>query len=199
MGQEVLWRRSYACACVNPDTGAPDPKHVACKGKGRIWNAPVKTVIGIPSHSTYAKLIAAGLWDSGDMALTIPRSSPMWAAGGRFDRITMLNGTDVFSLPLKRGAPSERLLFKPATITRVFWLDPTTREPVDGPIPTVDDDGVITWGAGAPAAGVSYSMTGTRYPEYFIFDQYPSNRNEHSGAQLPKKVQLRRFDLFNRK
>lgn len=199
IGQEVLWRRSWACACVSQDTGAPDPKHAACKGKGRLWDAPVKTVCGVPSQSTYAKLIAAGLWDSGDMALTIPRNSPMWESAGRFDRVTMLNATDVFSQPLKRGSPSERLLFKPATITRVFWLHPATREPVEGSIPTVDDDGIITWGDGAPAAGVSYSITGTRYAEYFIFDNYPSSRNEHSGMQLPKKVQLRRFDLFGRK
>lgn len=198
IGQQVLWRRSWACACVNPDTGSPDPKHVLCRGKGRLWNAPIETKAGVPSASTYAKLIAAGLWDSGDMALTIPRLSPMWESAGRFDRVAMLNSTDVFSLPLRRGAPSERLLFQPVTITRIFSLDKTSGAAIEWGVPEVDADGVITWGADAPLPGVSYSMTGTKHPEYYIFDNYPSNRNEHSGMQLPKKVQLRRFDLFGR-
>jgi hypothetical protein len=144
-------------------------------------------------------MIAAGLWDSGDMVLSIPSNSPMWENAGRYDRMTMLNSTDVFSRPLRRGAPSERLLFKPATITRVFWLDPDTRLPVEGVIPSVSNDGTITWpDEGAPPVGASYSMTGTMYSEYFIFDHYPSDRNEHSGVKLPKKVQCRKWDLFGR-
>lgn len=199
IGQDVEWRHSYACACVNPETGSPDHKHALCKGKGRIWDPPVLTVAGVPSQNTTLKLITAGLWQNGDMTLTLPRSSPMWASAGVFDRVTLLNSTDPFSMPMKRGAPSERLLFKVSSLERVFWLHPTTREPVEGSLPTVDADGHLIWGPdGAPPPGVAYSLTGQMYSEYFIFDHLPSDRNQHHGVQLPKKVQLRRWDLFGR-
>ena len=107
IGQDVLWLRSYACACMSNETGSPDPKHALCKGKGRIWDAPVPTLVGVPSQTTAAKMIAAGLWEKGDMTITIPRSSPMWENAGRYDRVIALNSTDVFSIPLKRGAPTE--------------------------------------------------------------------------------------------
>lgn len=36
IGQQVLWRRAYACACVSLQSGAPDPKHALCSGKGPV-------------------------------------------------------------------------------------------------------------------------------------------------------------------
>ena len=85
IGQQVAWRRSYACACLNPASGAPDPKHALCAGKGRLWNAPVQTVCGITRQDVSPELIAAGLFDAGDMQMTIPSSSPMWRDAGRID------------------------------------------------------------------------------------------------------------------
>lgn len=197
MGQTVLWRRSYACACVNPASGAPDPKHAVCAGKGRIWDEPIQTVTGVASQDTLAKWAKFGIWESGDMVLSIPQASPLWDAG-KFDRITMLNSTDVFSQPLLRGSPIEKLLFVPESITRVFWLHPTTKAIIEGGIPTIGANGVPVWASGAPPTGTTYSMTGTRYSEYFIFDKYPSDRNEHQGVRLPKRAIARKFDLFGR-
>lgn len=197
MGQQLLWRRSYGCACVNPASGSPDPKHALCSGKGRIWDAPIETVAGVASQTTDAELADQGLWESGDMIASVPQSSVMYGAG-QFDRVTMLNSTDVFSQPLLRGAPTERLLFTPASIDRVFWLHATTREIVEGGIPTVGSDGIPVWTSGAPPLGQHYSMTGTKYTEYFILQRLPSDRNAHSGARLPKKMQLRKWDLFGR-
>ena len=197
MGQKVLWRRSFGCACVNPVSGAPDPKHALCAGKGRIWEDPIETVTGIARQETVAEWAQSGLWESGDMVLSIPEASPLWDAG-MYDRIVMLNSNDVFSQPLQRGAPTERLLFKPHAITRVFWLHPTTRLIVEGGIPVIGEDGVPVWSSGAPPAGTTYSMTGTKYSEYFLYDKFPSNRNEHSGMRLPKRVIARKWDLFGR-
>jgi hypothetical protein len=197
MGQRVLWRRSFGCACVNPVSGAPDPKHLLCAGKGRIWDAPQETVTGIARQETVAEWAQSGLWESGDMVLSIPQSSPLWDAG-MFDRVTMLNSNDVFSQPLIRGAPTEKLVFTPETITRVFWLHPTTRLIVEGGIPTIGANGIPVWTEGEPPAGTSYSMTGTKYSEYFLFDKFPSNRNVHSGMRLPKRVVARKWDLFGR-
>lgn len=199
IGQRVLWRHSYSCACLNPASGQPDPKHALCGGKGRIWDAPVATVSGIANQSTQSKWAGMGKWATGDLVLSVPQASPLWGAG-MYDRITMLDATDGFSLPLVRGAPSERLLFQPASISRVFWLDPMTRLPVDGGAPVVAADGTLSWppGVAAPPAGATYSLSGAKLNEYFIFDNFPNDRNEHSGMRLPRRVVARQWDLFSR-
>lgn len=199
IGQNVAWRRSYACACVSPSSGQPDPKHALCLGKGRIWEAPVTTITGIASQKVQLEWAKLGMWEQGDLVLSIPQASPLWEAG-QFDRVTSLNSTDVFSQPLVRGAPSERLLFKPATLTRCFWLHPTTRQIIDGELPSVSDDGLLSWvdGAGEPPPGATYSLTGTKYGEYFLWGEMPSDRNQHGGMRLPRRVVARRFDLFSR-
>lgn len=200
IGQRCTWRRSYACACVNPASGAPDPKHVLCAGKGRIWNDPIETVCGVSKQDVTPELIAAGLFDSGDLQLTIPSSSPMWAGAGRFDRVVLLNSTDVFSQPFTRGAPNEKIIFTWEKIDRCFWLHPVSRTVVEGGIPVVAANGTLSWpgGVGEPPPGVTYSLTGTRFDEYYCLDNLPSDRNEHSGATLPKRVVMRKFDLFGR-
>lgn len=199
IGQRVKWRRSYACACVNPGSGQPDPKHALCLGKGRIWDDAVDTVTGIAGQKVQVQWAQMGMWEAGDLVLSIPQGSPLWEAG-QFDRVTAMNATDVFSLPLVRGAPSEKLLFKPATVTRCFWLHPTTRLVVNGGLPVVSDSGVPSWpgGVGEPPAGTTYSLTGTKYLEYYIFGEMTSDRNQHSGMRLPRRVVARRFDLFSR-
>ena len=200
MGQQIAWRRSYACACVNPSSGAPDPKHALCGGKGRLWNDPVETVCGVSRQEVTPELIAAGLFDSGDLQLTIPQNSPMWASAGRFDRVVLLNSTDVFSQPFTRGAPNEKIIFAIEKIDRCFWLHPTTRLVVEGGIPVVAANGSLSWpsGVGEPPPGTTYSLTGTRYNEYYCLDSLPSDRNEHSGAPLPKRLTMRKWDLFGR-
>jgi hypothetical protein len=198
IGQDVLWRRSYACACVNPASGQPDPKHALCLGKGRLWDAPVRTVVGVSHQEVNAELAPMGLWESGDLSLSIPQYSGLWDAG-QYDRVTMLNATTVFSQPLTRGAPSERLLFQPKIISRVFWLHPQTRAVVEGGIPVVDNSGMLSWpGVGEPPAGTTYSITGEKFDEYFVWMAFPSDRNMHQGMRLPKKAVVRRFDLFSR-
>lgn len=200
IGQEVKWRRSYACACVSLDSGAPDPKHSLCQGKGRVWDAPIKTVTGIASQNVQLEWQNSGLYESGDMVLSIPQSSPLWDAG-QYDRILLLNSTDVFSQPFTRGAPNERLLFTPARFTRCFWLHPQNQNQiVEGGLPVVDGSGHLSWpgGVGEPPPGTKYSLTGEKFDEYFVFLSLPSDRNEHSGMRLPKRVTARKWDLFGR-
>ena len=198
IGQRVTWRRSYACACVNPASGQPDPKHALCSGKGRIWDPPISAVTGMASQKVQMQWAQMGMYEVGDMVLSIPQASSLWEAGP-FDRITGLDSTDVFSQPLVRGAPSERLLFQPATVDRCFWLHSATRLPVDGGLPVVGPDGRLSWpNGGEPPAGTTYSLTGTKNSEYFIFGDFPSDRNQHSGMRLPRRAVARRFDLFSR-
>jgi len=199
MGQQVRWRKAYACACVNPATGNPDPKHSLCLGKGRLWDTGLQTVVGIVRQDTMAEWVQSGLYESGDMVLSVGSDSPMWADAGQYDRLVLLNSDDVFSQPLVRGAPTERLVFIPVSIDRVFWLSPDKQSTIEGGIPVWDANGNLTWpNGGAPPLGATYSVTGKKQTEYFIWGRFPSDRNEHSGAPLPKRLIARKWDLYGR-
>jgi hypothetical protein len=199
IGQQARWSRSYACPCVNPTSGSPDPKHALCGGKGRIWDQPLDTVVGVASQKVQAQWAQMGMYEAGDMVLSVPQSSAMWDEVSQFDRILMLNSNDVFSQPFTRGAPTERILFKPEKMTRCFWLHPQTGAIVDGKLPVFDENGRPSWPAGGePPPGVKYSLTGFKFSEYWVWGGFPSDRNEHSGARLPKRVVARKWDLFGR-
>lgn len=199
IGQRVMWRASYACPCINRNSGASDPRCPLCTGIGRIWDKGVETVIGVASQKTQERWAKLGMFEVGDMVLVIPECSVMWDRAGQFDRVTSLNGLDGFSEVLTRGAPNDRLRYQVNSITRVFWRNPKDpRVIVEGGIPTVDEHGGLTWTANEPPPGVSYSITGDRFSEYFMIDGFPSDRNQHSGMRLPKNVVLRKWDLFGR-
>lgn len=196
MGQRFLWRRSSACPCYNPHSGAGKPGCPICEGKGRFWSDPVEAVAGVASSRVQREWAQFGIYESGDLVLSIPENSPMYEMG-QFDRALMLNSTDHFSITLTRGQ-NDRIYLPVETISRVFWIHPQNDTIVDGGIPTVANDGSLAWAAGAPPAGMQYTIEGTRYSEYYCYGPYPSDRNEHQGARLPKRVVLRKFDLFGR-
>lgn len=195
LGQECRWRKSFACPCVNPHSGAARRNCPQCAGRGLIWAPPVDSVAGMANSRIQREWAEFGQWENGDIVVTIPENTPMYEMR-QFDRVLMLNNTDGFSLQLTRGE-NDRLHMPVATIERVFWLDEEGGI-VEGSIPGVEDDGSLTWASGGPPAGVQYSITGTRYAEFFCFGDYPSNRNMHRGMRLPRRVVLRRFDLFGR-
>jgi hypothetical protein len=199
IGQQATWRRAYSCACLNPASNAPDARCLHCRGKGTIWpGEPVPTVVGMSSQKTQAKWAAMGRYSDGDVVLTVPGDSPMWDIG-QFDRVVMLNATERFSQGLVRGSPAERLNGRILEIERVFWISKQSGNIIDAVLPTISGTGAITFPDGmVPPAGQSYSITGERRPEYYCYENMPSNRNEHSGARLPKNVVLRKFDLWGR-
>lgn len=196
MGQDFMWRRAYACPCRNPNSGASKPGCPRCHGKGTFWGDPVRASAGVASQGVTKQFAQFGQWEAGDAVFSIPESSPMFDAG-RFDRLLMLNSTDGFSLPLVRGQ-NDKVTLPVEKFDRVFWLDADGFTVVEGGLPTVDGAGVLTWESGAPPLGKNYTIMGTRFTEYFIWEQLPSDRGEHHGARLPKRVQARRFDLFGR-
>lgn len=199
IGQQVRWAQSWACPCINPASGQPDTRCPHCLGKGYMWPSAIDTVCGLSGQKTQQQWMASGGWAEGDVVVTIPGDSPMWQMG-QYDRMTMLNGTERFSTSLTRGSPTERLLFRANTVERIFWIA-ANKAIVEGAIPSVDPIGRPIWASGAaePPAGTSYSISGTRRPEYYCLMELPSNRNEHSGEPLPKRVVLRRFDLLGRR
>lgn len=200
IGQSMNWRKAHACPCFNPTSGAAIPGHPLCGGKGWIWDAPILTRAGLTQQKVERAWAQMGQWEPGDATLTIPAiSAPMYEQCGRYDRIELLNSTDVFKLQLKRGT-RDRIFLQVQKFLRVFWLDPNDNETmIDGGLPSIDTVGNLTWpNDDGPPDGLQYSISGLRFTDYFVWNMLPSDRNEHFGATLPKKLLVRRFDLFSR-
>lgn len=195
IGEQFQWRKSYSCPCINPASGAAKHNCANCSGKGRFWVDPIQGVSGVAGNKVQREWAQFGVWQNGDLVLTIQESSPLYNMG-QFDRVTMLNGTHEFDLVLTRG-DNDRLFFQVSSIDRVFWYD-SNGDIVEGGIPTVNPDGTLTWATGEPPAATQYSISGWQFTEYFVWGQFPANRNMHSGARLPKRVVVRLFDLFGR-
>lgn len=195
MGQAFSWRRAYACPCVNPNSGSARTNCPNCAGKGRLWVDPVEGLAGTVSRDQMKNFASFGLWDAGDIMLSIPSDSPLYDMG-QFDRVLAINRTEPFSLNLVRGV-NDLIRFPILSIERVFWMDKTDAL-VDIAGVEVLPDGRLQWGDVAPPINTTYSVTGRRRPEYFCYMEIPSDRPMHQGAPLPRRVTLRRFDLFGR-
>lgn len=197
IGQRVTWERATACPCVDPHSGAARQDCPHCLGKGQVFSAAVPTVVGVASQKVVKQWAALGQYEMGDAILVLPSDSPAYGAG-RWDRFTMLDGADRFSRTLVRGRPNERILDPVLSLERVFWYT-TAGAVVEGALPAIGADGRMTWGAtGAPPAGQQYSISGQRRPVYYVFDNMPSDRNQHGGALLPKNLVARRADVIGR-
>lgn len=194
MGQDFAWRRAYACPCVNPHSGSPKPACPNCAGKGRLWDAAVEGKAGIVGRDQMKAFAAFGMWDQGDIMLSIPSDSPLYGIG-QFDRVAASNRSEPFSLNLVRGV-NDLIRFPILSIERVFWL--VNEVPTDASPVSLLPDGRIQWGELAPPINATYSVTGRRTPEYFCYTELPADRPMHFGETLPRRVALRRFDLFGR-
>jgi len=195
MGQDFLWRRSSMCPCVNQNSGAAKHNCQYCSGKGRSWAPGVAVKAGMASEKVLRQWAQFGRWESGDAVLSVPENSPLYNAG-QFDRVTMLNATDRFSLVLIRGQ-NDKIHFPVKHVDRVFWIN-SSDAIVEGGNAAVDSGGNLSWVSGAPPVGTQYSITGERFSEYFMYDDIPGDRNHHYGSRLPRKMVIRRFDLFGR-
>lgn len=193
IGQLFSWQPSYSCPCYEEHSGAPDNHCGLCGGRGRVWNPAVEGKSGIAGQKIQREWANFGQWESGDVVLTLPSDSPLYAMG-ELDRVVMLNSSQPFSVNMTRGF-NDRLRYPTERIDRVFWKD-ANEAIVEGGIPTVSGSGELTWSSGEPPAGTQYSITGRRRPEYFCFKEFPQDRSHHSGLDLPRRVVLRRFDLF---
>ncbi|MBE0437615.1 MAG: hypothetical protein IBX56_17655, partial [Methylomicrobium sp.] len=91
----------------------------------------------------------------------------------------------------------KKLRFNVLSIDRVFWRAPD-KTIIEGRPPSVDEDGVLTWGSLRPPAQATYSITGRRVPEYFVYIDLPLDRPMHHGEPLPRRIVCRRFDLYGR-
>lgn len=197
MGEWFQWRQSFACPCLNPNSGAPAAGCPHCAGRGRLWNAPQRARAGVASSDTQQEWARLGQWVSGDLVLSIPEDSPLWDVT-QFDRVTAESSTDDFSLAMVRGAVKERIHGQIQTITRVFWFD-DLGDIVEGGIPEIAQNGTLTWpNGGEPPAGTTYSLSGVKFGDYYCFGPLSGDRNKHGGLRLPKRMVMRKFDLLGR-
>lgn len=194
IGQEFTWAKSFSCPCTNPQSGAPRRDCPQCDGKGRLWDSPIDAKAGVVSRSQLKKFAEFGIWDEGDIVLSIPSDSELYAIG-QFDQVATKNRTEPFSVNIINGF-ANTLRFKPESIDRVTWLDGD--DLIVGSIPTINQNGALAWSGLTPPQGVTYAITGRRFPVYFCYMDLPLDRPYHSGEDLPRRVVLRRFDLFGR-
>ena len=240
IGQVFAWRRAYACPCRDPHSGAARPGCASCGGKGQVWADPVNGVAGVSGQKIQREWAQFGMWENGDVVLTLPSDSPLYQMG-EYDRAVMIDSSAPFSLPLVRGS-GDKLNAGNVSIDRVFWLDPDDSI-VEGGIPLVAPDGTILWPSqpipenlllslasmgewdvdilpsgpltitdlaqliglyagfifvDEPPDGTQYSVTGREMPEYYVWGDFPSDRSHQGGDALPRRVVLRRFDLYGR-
>ncbi|MGF6641763.1 hypothetical protein [Paraburkholderia sp. MM6662-R1] len=198
IGQQYQWYSSDACPCADRHSGMGKPGCPLCFGRGRQFAAPVTGVAALSGQSSQREWAQFGVYEQGDVVMTIPENTPIYEIG-QYDRMTALNATNHFSQVLVSGSGAERLYFATQAITRVFWLTLDGTAVVEGGIPVVAADGSLSWPAGGqPPPGAQYTISGTKFMDYFCFGNFPSNRNMQQGLRLPRKVVLRDFDLFNR-
>lgn len=193
LGQALEWRRAYLCPCTDPHSGSPEAGCPVCAGRGSVWASPVAAWAGIASQRVAREWAQYGQWESGDQVMTIAADSPLYAAGEN-DRLTMTQSSEPFSVPLVRGS-GDVLRFPVVQVDRVFWRDPATLALTEGGIPAVADDGSLSWAEDEPPAGVQYSVTGRKRPEFYIFKDFPQDRSHQGGMTLPRRVVARRYDL----
>lgn len=193
IGQDVLWRRSHACPCVNPHSGQPKPSCQHCAGNGRLWQGAVPARTGVAGREGQKQWVQFGISDVGDVVVTIPSDSPLYAIGP-FDRVLFVNRTEPFSHNIVKGV-NEQINFFVVGIEKVLYLDDAGAL-VDAALPAVLADGTLDWAGVEVPDGVTFSVTGRRRGEYYCFPATPFDRPHHAGAALPRKVVLRRFDLY---
>lgn len=196
MGQDVFWRKAWACACVNPHSGSADTQCQVCDALGWIWDDERPARIGLQAMSSRKSMQTFGVYEEGDILASIGSDSPVYAIG-RFDRIRSRVASNPFSFHLQRGM-NDRVMGTVVSIDRVFWLNEAKTETIDGTPPTIGCNGALSWPVGqGPPEGAVYSISGVRYDEWYAFPNLSADRMIHN-AKLPRKILLRRFDLFGR-
>jgi len=193
LGQSVAWRRAFDCPCRNANSGAADLNCAVCKGIGVTWNAAVTGKLALAGLKIQRAWAQFGLWEDGDVVVSIPSDSPVYAIG-ESDRVVLSDSSIPYSVTRVHDG-NDLIAFDNATVDRVFWI--VNNAIVEGGIPTLSA-GVPTWTTGEPPAGQSYSVTGRRSPEYFVYREYPQDRAHYGGVKLPRRVVLRSFDLYGR-
>lgn len=197
IGQSVRWRPSRACPCRNPSSGAARADCPVCSGLGVVWDTGVASIAAMTGVKAQRAWADFGRWESGDTVLTLPSDQPIYAMG-EGDRVTLLHSSEPFSIVVPWGGRVTGEVESIATCTSVDFNPEAEVADVSWPIPTVGANGTLSWASGAPPVGTQVAVTGRRRPEYFCLQDFPQDRAHHQGRALPRRVVLRRFDVWGR-
>lgn len=193
MGQSSLWLPAMACPCRNAYSGAADTECQVCAGKGQFWCDAVPCTVALTGQQILRQWAQMGMWEKGDLVVSIPSDSAAYAMG-EYDRLRFTDSTEPFSIVLHPGHTNP-LPFAVSQLDRAI----VRREGaiVDLPMPFINAAGQVQWLTGtAPETGEAYTLSGRKHPEYFCYGSFPQDRAHYHGEPLPRKVVLRRFDLF---
>lgn len=195
MGQNFSWRRANSCPCVNPSSGAAKQDCAVCDGRGVVWGAETDVRIGMTAQNSRKAPKDFGTYEAGDSILSIGSDQACYGCG-RYDRFRAKDSSNAFSINLRRGF-ADKVRFPVKEFDRVFWLN-DAEQVVEGGLPTLDEEtGVLSWTSGAPPQGRFFSISGTRWDEYYAYLDLPQDRNA-GISNLPRKLPVRRMDLFTR-
>lgn len=195
MGQGVLWMRAIDCPCRSPHSGGANPSCPACHGTGQVWDAPVPGGVALTGQKIQRAWANFGLWEKGDVIVSLPSDSPLYAMG-EYDRVRFTDSSEPFSRVLVRGRETLNMVAV-ASLERAVVLHAGVLE--DIPVPVLTEAGALDWpDLDGPAPGTTYTLAGRAFPEYFCYGDFPQDRAHHHGEPLPRKVVLRKFDLFGR-
>jgi hypothetical protein len=216
-GRNVMWEEGILCSCWNQDSQQPLYNCAACKGKGRIFRAPVQSRVLLTSiafNTEYEE--TAGAFQIGDAIMTVPkRTYKRLTSGllsptekedvaaynvGMYDIITVMDDDYKSSELLIKdtpiyGRPADTLLNdRVLDIQVVRQVDVVTGTITDY-VPDVDytnDNNRIVWlpGGSAPAEGEQYSVTYHHRPSFTVLTTLPKPRYQ-DGQLLPRYVALR--------
>lgn len=195
LGQDVDWQRAHDCPNRDPDSHAHQSDCRICRN-GRIWDSAVAGVLALSGQKVARAWQQSGLWENGDVVCTLPSDTALYAMG-EYDRVLFKQSSLPFST-VRVNTGTQNLGFPLVAIDRVFWSNVEKTAIVAGSIPTVSPTGDLTWASGGPPAGVQYTLSGRKRPEYFCYKEFPQDRAHHHGKTLPRRVVLRSFDLYGR-
>ncbi len=201
IGQNISWESANLCPCRDPRSESAQPDCPKCKGKGVFWGDPQNAVIGLAGQRTQRHWAQMGGYEQGDVVITIPSDTAAYPMSA-LDRITFVESDIGFALTLRRSINDIPFPVRFATIEKIFWFDTDGESMILGDNPSIDENNALVWQDSAstvPNAGVQYSIQGRAKPIYFVapFD-LPQDREHHHGAPLPRRVVLRKWDLYGR-
>lgn len=197
IGQAVLWRPSRVCPCRNPHSGAARADCPVCFGLGVIWDAGVESIAAMTGVKAQRAWADFGRWENGDTVFTLPSDQPIYDMG-EGDRVVLMNSSEPFSVVIPWGGAITGQVVSIGACSYVNFAENAPVHDVALPIPAVAGDGTLSWTSGGPPSGTQVAVTGRRRPEYFCLQDFPQDRAHHQGRALPRRVVLRRFDVWGR-
>lgn len=197
MGQAMTWARASFCPCRNVLSGSPRPGCPVCT-RGVIWAPARPARAGLSGMKVQRAWASFGAYEAGDVVVSVGSDTPLYAAGEN-DRIVMMDSTEAYDVVLVHDG-RDRLPYALLQVDRVFWLTPDGSAIIEGGKPGQGERGLLVWPAGQlePPAGTQYTIQGRRRPEMFMFSEMAQDRAHFGGLKLPRRLVLRKFDLFIR-